>query len=53
MNRAVDAYLAELEARGFSRSRRHPSARTLERLILYLTRSAQPTGEKTGGARRQ
>ena len=36
MNRAVDAYLAELEARGFSRSRRHHSARTLERLILYL-----------------
>jgi integrase/recombinase XerD len=36
MNRAVDAYLAELEARGFSHSRRHHSARTLERLILYL-----------------
>jgi integrase/recombinase XerD len=36
MNRAVDAYLAELEARHFSHSRRHHSARTLERLILYL-----------------
>ncbi len=36
MNRALDAYLAELEARHFSRSRRHHSARTLERLILYL-----------------
>ena len=36
MNRAVDAYLAELEARRFSHSRRHHSARTLERLILYL-----------------
>lgn len=36
MNRAVDAYLAELEARRFSHSRRHHSARILERLILYL-----------------
>src|SRR5947209_55293 len=36
MNRAVDAYLAELEVRHFSHSRRHHSARTLERLILYL-----------------
>jgi len=36
MNRAVDAYLAELEARHFSHSKRHHSARTLERLILYL-----------------
>jgi integrase/recombinase XerD len=36
MNRAVDAYLAELEARRFSHSRRHHSARTLERLLLYL-----------------
>jgi site-specific recombinase XerD len=40
MNRAVDAYLAELEARRFSQSRRHHSARTLERLLLYL-REAQ------------
>jgi len=36
MNRAIDAYLAELEARRFSHSRRHHSARTLERLLLYL-----------------
>jgi len=36
MNRAVDAYLAELEARHFSHSKRHHSARILERLILYL-----------------
>jgi len=36
MNRAVDAYLAELEARRFSHSRRHHSARLLERLLLYL-----------------
>jgi len=36
MNRAVDAYLAELEARHFSHSRRAHGARTLERLILYL-----------------
>jgi integrase/recombinase XerD len=36
MNRAIDAYLAELEARRFSHSRHHHSARTLERLILYL-----------------
>jgi len=36
MNRAVDAYLAELEALRFSHSRRHHSARTLERLLLYL-----------------
>ena len=36
MNRAVDAYLAELEALRFSHSRRHHSARILERLVLYL-----------------
>jgi integrase/recombinase XerD len=36
MNRAIDAYLAELEVRRFSHSRRHHSARILERLILYL-----------------
>jgi integrase/recombinase XerD len=36
MNRAIDAYLAELEARRFSPSRRHHSARTLERLLIYL-----------------
>jgi integrase/recombinase XerD len=36
MNRAIDAYLAESEARGFSHSRRDHSARTLERLLLYL-----------------
>src|SRR5436853_4570897 len=36
MTHAVDAYLAELEVRHFSHSRRHHSARTLERLILYL-----------------
>lgn len=36
MNRAVDAYLADLEARRFSHSRRHHAARILERLLLYL-----------------
>ena len=36
MNRAVAAYLAELEARRFSHSRRHHAARTLERLLIYL-----------------
>jgi integrase/recombinase XerD len=36
MNRAIDAYLAELEARRFSHSRRHHAARTLERLLIYL-----------------
>ncbi|HSK30033.1 MAG TPA: tyrosine-type recombinase/integrase [Candidatus Limnocylindria bacterium] len=36
MNRAIDAYLAELAARRFSHSRRHHAARTLERLLLYM-----------------
>lgn len=36
MNRTIDAYLAELEARRFSQSRRHHAARTLERLLIYL-----------------
>jgi integrase/recombinase XerD len=36
MNRAVDAYLAELEARRYSHSRRLHAARTLERLLLYM-----------------
>jgi len=36
MNRAVDAYLAELEARRCSHSRRHHVARTLERLLIYM-----------------
>jgi|GEM_PF-1067870 len=36
MNRCVDAYLVELEARRFSHSRRHHSARTLERLLIYM-----------------
>ena len=36
MNRAIDAYLAELEALRFSRSRRHHAARTLERLLIYV-----------------
>lgn len=36
MNREIDAYLAELEARRFSHSRRHHSGRTLEGLLLYL-----------------
>ena len=36
MNRAIDAYLAELEARRFSHSRRDHVARTLERMLLYL-----------------
>jgi len=43
MNRAIDAYLAELEARRFSHSRRHHSARTLERLLLYLREAHQVT----------
>lgn len=36
MNRAIDAYLAELAARRFSHSRRHHAARTLERLLIYM-----------------
>jgi integrase/recombinase XerD len=36
MNRAIDAYLAELESLRFSHSRRHHSARTLERLLIYM-----------------
>lgn len=36
MNRAIDAYLVELEALRFSHSRRDHVARTLERLLLYL-----------------
>ncbi len=36
MNRAIDAYLAELEARRCSHSRRHHAARTLERLLIYM-----------------
>ena len=36
MNRAIDAYLGELEARRFSHSRRHHAARTLERLLIYM-----------------
>ncbi len=36
MNRAVEAYLADLEARRFSHSRRQHAARTLEHLLLYL-----------------
>src|SRR5574338_723334 len=36
MNRAIEAYLAELEARRYSPSRRRNAARTLERLLLYM-----------------
>jgi integrase/recombinase XerD len=36
MNRAIDAYLAELESLRFSHSRRHHAARTLERLLIYM-----------------
>jgi integrase/recombinase XerD len=36
MNAALEAYLAELEARRCSPSRRHHVARTLDRLLLYL-----------------
>ena len=36
MNRAIDAYLAELEALRCSHSRRHHAARTLERLLIYM-----------------
>ncbi|MGH9969075.1 MAG: tyrosine-type recombinase/integrase [Pyrinomonadaceae bacterium] len=43
MNRCVDAYLAELEARRFSHSRRYHSGRTLERLLLYLREAHQVT----------
>jgi integrase/recombinase XerD len=43
MNRAVEAYLADLEARRFSHSRRNHCARTLERLLLYLRESHQVT----------
>ena len=43
MNRAIDAYLAELEARRFSHSRRAHTARSLERLLLYLREAHQVT----------
>jgi integrase/recombinase XerD len=43
MNRAVEAYLADMEARRFSHSRRNHSARTLERLLLYLHETHQIT----------
>jgi integrase/recombinase XerD len=36
MNRALTAYLAELEACHFSHSRRHHAAHTLERLLIYM-----------------
>lgn len=36
MNRAIDDYLAELEARRYSYSRRLHAARTLERLLIYM-----------------
>jgi integrase/recombinase XerD len=36
MNRAIDAYLTELESRRYSHSRRHHAARTLERLLIYM-----------------
>ncbi len=36
MNAAIDAYLAELEARRCSHSRRHHAERTLERLLIYM-----------------
>jgi integrase/recombinase XerD len=47
MNRAIDAYLAELEARRFSHSRRHHSARTLERLLIYLREAHSITDWRT------
>jgi site-specific recombinase XerC len=43
MNAAIEAYLAELEARCFSPSRRHHVERTLERLLLYLREAHQLT----------
>ena len=36
MNQAIDAYVAELEARRLSQSRRHHAARTLDRLLIYM-----------------
>jgi len=36
MNRAFDAYMAELAARRFSHSRRLHAAHTLERLLIYM-----------------
>jgi integrase/recombinase XerD len=47
MNRAVEAYLADLEARRFSHSRRNHSAGTLERLLLYLRESHHVTDWRT------
>ena len=47
MNRAIDAYLAELEARRFSHSRRHHVARTLESLLLYLREAHAITDWRT------
>ena len=43
MNRPIDAYLAELEARRFSHSRRDHVTRTVERLLLYLRETHQVT----------
>lgn len=47
MNRAVEAYLADLEARRFSHSRRYHAARTLERLLLYLREAHHVTDWRT------
>ena len=47
MNRAVEAYLADLEVRRFSHSRCHHVARTLDRLLLYLRETHQVTDWRT------
>jgi len=47
MNRAVEAYLADLEARRFSHSRRNHCACTLERLLLYLRETHRVTDWRT------
>lgn len=47
MNRAVEAYLIDLEARRFSQSRRQHAARTLERVLLYLRETHRVTDWRT------
>ena len=47
MNRAIDAYLAELEALRFSHSRRLHAARTLERLLIYMREAHSITDWRT------
>lgn len=47
MNRALAAYLAELEARRCSHSRRHHAARILEHLLIYMREAHSITDWRT------